>query len=152
MINAIDEQHFQSVHHLPGSILYLEPQVIDNWSLKFSNRRKIPPTSWFRRFCSRFYKIELHYQLNYWYGTVGVVSFGPDFLRFHLMFALRHFSNGKTEGQTIVFTKKRRGFFGWLLNKSILSLTKLGGAFFRARRYKGLQDDQIQFAESYCRG
>ncbi|MFI5342629.1 MAG: Rieske 2Fe-2S domain-containing protein [Chlamydiales bacterium] len=130
MINAIDEQHFQSVHHLPGSILYLEPQVMDKWCLKFNNTRKIPPTSWFRRFFSRFYKNELYYQLNYWYGTVGTVSFGPDFLRLHLMFALRHSQDGKTEGQTIALTKKRKGFFGWLLNKCILSLTKLGGLFF----------------------
>jgi len=38
--------------------------------------------------------------------------------------------DGKTEGQTIAFTKYRKGFFGRLLNKSILMLTKLGGRFF----------------------
>jgi phenylpropionate dioxygenase-like ring-hydroxylating dioxygenase large terminal subunit len=130
MINAIDEQHFHSVHHLPGSILYLEPRIVDQWCLDFYNTKKIPPTSRIRRFFGLFYKNELYYQLNYWYGCVGVTSFGPDFLRLHLMFALRHRSDGKTEGQTIAFTKKRKGVFGVLINRVILTLTKLGGLFF----------------------
>lgn len=130
MINAIDEQHFHSVHHLPGSILYLEPRAVDKWCLDFNNTQKIPKTTRMRRFFSRFYQNELYYQLNYWYGTVGVTSFGPDFLRFHLMFALRQSLDGKTEGQTIAFTKKRKGFLGSLLSKGILFLTKLGGLFF----------------------
>lgn len=130
MINAIDEQHFRSVHHLPGSILQLAPRTIDQWSLEFRNTQKIPKTSRLKRFFSRFYKNELYYQLNYWYGCVGITSFGPDFLQLHLMFALRHAADGKTEGQTIAFTKKRNGLFGRLLSKSILFLTKLGGLFF----------------------
>lgn len=130
MINAIDEQHFQSVHHLPGSILDLESRVVDNMSLEFKNTKKIPATSWLRRFFRRFYKNELYYELQYWYGAVGVASFGPDFLRLHLMFALRHSNDQKTEGQTIAFTKKRKGPFGWLLNKCILLVTRLGGRYF----------------------
>lgn len=130
MINAIDEQHFQSVHHLPGSILNLEPYVKDNWCLVFKNTQKIPKTSWVSRFFSQFYKDELYDQLTYWYGAVGSTSFGPDFLRLHLMFALRHSNDGKTEGYTIAFTKQRNGPFGWILNKCILFLTKLGGHYF----------------------
>lgn len=130
MINAIDEQHFRSVHKLPGSILQLEPQTLDKWNLEFHNTQKIPKTSLLRRFFSRFYKNELYYQLNYSYGCVGITSFGPDFLHLHLMFALRHSLDGKTEGQTIAFTKKRKGILGRLISKSILLLTKLGGLFF----------------------
>ena len=130
MINAIDEQHFQSVHHLPGSILYLEPHKLDQWCLEFKNIRSIPKTSWIKKFCSRFYKGALFYQLNYWYGAVGTVSLGPDFLHLYLMFALRHTADGKTEGRTIAFTKKRKGIFGWLANRCILFFSKLAGFYF----------------------
>jgi len=130
MINAIDEQHFKSVHRLPGSMLYLEPKAIDPWCLVFNNTRMIPKTSRLKRFFSRFYKGPLFYQLNYWYGAVGVTSLGPDFLHLHLMFALRLTEDGKTEGQTIAFTKARKGFFGWLANRCILFITKMAGMYF----------------------
>ena len=130
MINAIDEQHFQSVHHLPGSILNLEPSLKDRWCLEFNNTGTIPKNTALKRFFSRFYKGPLFYQLNYWYGAVGVTSFGPDFLHLHLMFALKHLPEGKTEGQTIAFTKKRKGALGWILNRAILFFTKVGGLYF----------------------
>jgi phenylpropionate dioxygenase-like ring-hydroxylating dioxygenase large terminal subunit len=130
MINAIDEQHFQSVHRLPGSILQLEPRTIDQWCQVFDNTKPVPKTSWIMRFFSRFYKGTLFYQMNYWYGAVGTTSLGPDFLHLHLMFALRHREDGKTEGQTIAFTKKRKTAFGKLLNRVILFFTKMAGMYF----------------------
>ena len=46
------------------------------------------------------------------------------------MFALRLLENGKTEGETILMTKRRAGLQGWLLNRIILWATKLVGNYF----------------------
>jgi hypothetical protein len=46
------------------------------------------------------------------------------------MFALRHGGEGKTEGRTIVFTKRRKGVLGKLLSRCVLFFTKIAGRFF----------------------
>jgi phenylpropionate dioxygenase-like ring-hydroxylating dioxygenase large terminal subunit len=46
------------------------------------------------------------------------------------MFTLRLLEGGKTEGQTVLITKKRPGFLGWLLNRLILFVTQLVGNYF----------------------
>jgi hypothetical protein len=38
--------------------------------------------------------------------------------------------NGKTEGQTILVTPKRPGFWGWVLNRGLLWLTQQVGNYF----------------------
>lgn len=130
MINAIDEQHFRSVHKLPGSLLCMEPTIQNQYNIHFNNVGRLPDTNWFYRLISRFYAGPLTYNLSYWYGQVGTTTFGPDFLHIHLMFALRQTHDGKTEGQTIVFTKRRKGLLGWLVSKLILFLSKIGGRYF----------------------
>ena len=130
MINAIDEQHFRTVHKLPGSILCMEPKIINQHNITFNNTGCIPKTNLIGRILSCFYKGAMTYNLSYWYGHIGVTTFGPDFLHLHLMFALRQTPDGKTEGQTIVFTKYRKGMIGWLFNKLILFISKVGGGYF----------------------
>lgn len=130
MVNAIDEQHFHTVHKLPGSVLQMKPEIKDSFNISFHNQGFIPNTNWFSRLISRFYQGPLTYSLSYWYGHLGTVTFGPDFLQLHLMFALRQTAEGKTEGQTIVFTKYRHGIWGRFCNSLILFLTKLGGRYF----------------------
>lgn len=130
MINAIDEQHFRTVHKLPGYILQMEPKVESQHNIVFHNRGCIPKSNWLGRLLSRFYKGPVTYNLSYWYGHLGITTFGPDFLHLHLMFALRPTSEGNTEGQTIAFTKYRKGIIGGLFTKIILYLSKLGGGYF----------------------
>ncbi len=130
MINAIDEQHFHTVHHLPGSILRMASEVVNDENIRFRNTGNVPSHTLLGRFVGRFYRTVLTYSLSYWYGSLGTVTFGPDFLNLHLMFALRQGSNGETEGQTILFTRRRRGPFGWLANRVLLALTSLGGRYF----------------------
>ncbi|MDH3219630.1 MAG: aromatic ring-hydroxylating dioxygenase subunit alpha [Gammaproteobacteria bacterium] len=130
MINAIDEQHFHTVHSLPGSILSMQPRICAVNNIGFHNTGQMPRQRLIGRLLSRFYQDRLTYNLSYWYGSVGTVTFGPDFLHLHLMFALRLTPEGKTEGHTIVFTKKRRGPLGWIFNRFVLALTKLGGKYF----------------------
>ena len=66
LINAIDEQHFRSVHRLPGEILRMEPQVQSEASIEFRNTGRVPARHWFGRLIGRFYAGPLTYALSYW--------------------------------------------------------------------------------------
>jgi phenylpropionate dioxygenase-like ring-hydroxylating dioxygenase large terminal subunit len=129
MINAIDAQHFNTVHNLPLEIIF-EKEEINKNAIKFSNITRGGQDSLLIRLISSFYKEAGTYSMCYWYGSTGTVTIGPDFLHFHIMFTLRLLEGGKTEGQTILITKKRRGFHGWLFNLIVLWLTKLVGNYF----------------------
>jgi hypothetical protein len=61
---------------------------------------------------------------------MGFVSFGPDFLHLHLMFALRRGDDGRTIGQAVTFTQRRGGAFGWLFNRFLLRITALAARYF----------------------
>jgi phenylpropionate dioxygenase-like ring-hydroxylating dioxygenase large terminal subunit len=130
LINAIDEQHFRSVHHLPGSILQMEARPRGASNIEFHNLGRVPADSRIGRFCARFYKGPLTYAMSYWYGSLGFVTFGPDFLHLHLMFALRRSDTGGTEGQAIAFTRRRPGALGWLVNRLLLNLTAIAARYF----------------------
>lgn len=129
MINAIDAQHFNSVHHLPVN-LDLQPEVLHENCIVFRNTARVPETSVFTRFLARFYRNALTYELCYWFGSTGTVTIGPDFLHFHILFALRPTAEGKSEGQTVLLTKRRKGWMGKLLNRILLFLTAIVGAYF----------------------
>jgi phenylpropionate dioxygenase-like ring-hydroxylating dioxygenase large terminal subunit len=129
MINAIDAQHFNSVHRLPVN-LNLKPAVENENCIVFRNTTRIPPSSWLTRFLGRFYHDALTYALSYWFGSTGAVTIGPDFLRFHIIFALRPRADGGSEGQTILLTRRRNGLIGKLLNNALLLLTRAVSAYF----------------------
>jgi phenylpropionate dioxygenase-like ring-hydroxylating dioxygenase large terminal subunit len=129
MINAIDAQHFNSVHHLPVD-LNLETEVVNENCILFRNTTRIPPSSWLTRFLGRFYRDALTYTLCYWFGSSGSVTIGPDFLHFHIIFALRPRADGGSDGQTILLTRRRKGLLGKLVNQAILLLTQAVGAHF----------------------
>lgn len=129
MINAIDAQHFNSVHHLPVQ-LSMEPRVLNENAIQFSNSTRVPTGSALTRFIGRFYAGPLTYSMCYWYGATGSVTLGPDFHHFHILFALRPTPDGKTEGQTILVTKRRRGLLGRLFNFVVLFLTQIVGNYF----------------------
>ena len=130
LINAIDEQHFRSVHHLPGSILKMEALARSGANIEFRNVGRPPTDTWLGRLIGRFYRGPLTYAMSYWYGSLGFVTFGPDFLHFHLMFALRRGDDGGTEGQTIAFTRHRTGLRGWLVSRALLYLTAVAARYF----------------------
>jgi phenylpropionate dioxygenase-like ring-hydroxylating dioxygenase large terminal subunit len=129
MINAIDAHHFNTVHNLPVDLLFETKKLNDN-AISFSNTTKIPDKSRLTRFLGRFYAGPLTYKMSYWFGSTGTVTIGPDFMHFHIMFALRMLDNGRTEGQTILVTRKRKGLFGFLFNRVALFLTRVVGDYF----------------------
>jgi phenylpropionate dioxygenase-like ring-hydroxylating dioxygenase large terminal subunit len=134
MINAIDAQHFNTVHpavkKLAGG-LNLETVARNEYSIQFNNSSPIQKNGGLlNRLLQPFYAGALTYSLCYWFGSTGTVSIGPDFLHFHIMFSLRPTADGKAEGQTILFTKKRHGIFGKMFNKVILVATNIVGQYF----------------------
>jgi phenylpropionate dioxygenase-like ring-hydroxylating dioxygenase large terminal subunit len=129
MINAIDAQHFNSVHNLPVT-LQLKPHFVSESCIQFRNTTAMPRHSMLTRFLSRFYRAALTYELCYWFGSTGTVTLGPDFLHFYIMFALRPTQDGRSEGQTILFTKQRNGLLGHLTNHILLVMTRLVAAYF----------------------
>jgi len=129
MINAIDAQHFNSVHRLPVN-LRLEPTVLSEHAMLFQNTTKVEPRSWFTRLVRRFYREALTYVMCYWFGSTGTVTIGPDALHFHIIFALRPTKEGGSEGQTILVTRQRRGLMGKAFSRVLLWLTRLVGAYF----------------------
>jgi phenylpropionate dioxygenase-like ring-hydroxylating dioxygenase large terminal subunit len=129
MINAIDAQHFNSVHKLVVDLNMAATKLSDR-TIQFSNVTPMPTKHFFLRWASQFYKKALTYEMTYWYGNTGSVMIGPDFLHFYIIFALRPTLDGLTEGQTILVTKHRPGVFGAVANKFLLFATKIVGNYF----------------------
>ncbi len=133
MINAIDEQHFHSVHPLASSLAVggrFEVHALHDNLLQFDNAEPVPDTNLFTRFMSRFYDGPLTYRMNYWNGTTGSVTVGPDALHFHILFALRPTVEGHTEGQTVLLTPKMSGLHGRIFNRICLEATRAVGDYF----------------------
>ncbi|AFZ23515.1 ring-hydroxylating dioxygenase, large terminal subunit [Cylindrospermum stagnale PCC 7417] len=133
MVNAIDAQHFNTVHKLLSEFIF-DKQELNQNAITFSNISFSDKDSFLIKLIRPFYKNAITYDLCYWYGSTGTVTIGPKFLHFHIMFALRLVEGGKTEGQTIFIAKKRQGIFGWLSNRVVLWLTKILVHYF-------IQDD-----------
>ena len=129
MVNAIDAHHFNTVHNLPVK-LDMIPAVRGENNIEFANATRIPTTSFIGRLIAPFYEGPLTYWMSYWYGSTGSVTLGPDFLHFHIIFALRCGEGGITEGRTILVAKKRPGVLGWILNRVLLVVTNLVGSYF----------------------
>jgi phenylpropionate dioxygenase-like ring-hydroxylating dioxygenase large terminal subunit len=145
MINAIDEQHFQTVHRVPGHLMQMEHRVVSDRQILFQNTAKVPATNAFFRWAARFYRGPLCYELSYWYGCNGIVTMGPDFLHVYIMFASRQTAAGSTEGQTLVFTRKRKGIIGWCSNRIVLLVTRLVGNYFSVGDTKVFQSIRFDY-------
>lgn len=131
MINAIDEQHFHSVHNIPNRLFAMQPQVIAPHHIAFENRSGMPERGFWAWLAPKLYKGgHITYRLDYFNGHTGTVTLGPDALHAYLMFALRPAEDGTCEGRTLVFTRKRRGLKRWLLNPLLLLVSQWVSAYF----------------------
>ncbi|MCC5630539.1 aromatic ring-hydroxylating dioxygenase subunit alpha [Nostoc sphaeroides CHAB 2801] len=142
MINAIDAQHLNTVHKLPIEINF-ETQELNENAIIFTNTTPLKNEHFFIKIIRIFYKNAINYSICYWYGSIGIVTFGFDFFRVHMMFAVRLHEAGKAEGQILLIAKKRQGIFGLLCNRIVLWLTKIAGKFFLKGDIKVVQ--KIQF-------
>jgi phenylpropionate dioxygenase-like ring-hydroxylating dioxygenase large terminal subunit len=129
LINAIDEHHFNSVHRLPVR-LAMRARALDETAIEFGNTAPVETASFAGRALARWYRGPLTYSMTYFHASTGTVTLGPDALHFYLMFALRPTTDGRTEGQTVLLTRRRRGPVGWLGGAVVLGLTRLVAAYF----------------------
>jgi hypothetical protein len=128
LVNAIDEHHFNTVHRLPVR-LHMAATVVDPRTIRFANTEP-PAGSRLGRMLRRLYRGPLTYTLTYFHGSTGTVTLGPDLAHFHVMFALRPTADGRTEGQTVLLTRRRPGLGGAVASRAALGLTRLVAAYF----------------------
>jgi phenylpropionate dioxygenase-like ring-hydroxylating dioxygenase large terminal subunit len=134
MLNAIDAHHFNTVHpeasKLAGN-MDLKPVPLSREAIRLENQTAVPRNSLVGNLLAPFYKKDiLTYYNDYWYGSTGVVTLGPDFLHFYLLFPHRPTEQGGTEGTMVFLTKKRKGLLGKLLSRTILWVTYIVGTYF----------------------
>jgi phenylpropionate dioxygenase-like ring-hydroxylating dioxygenase large terminal subunit len=129
LVNAIDEHHFNSVHHLPVT-LSMQVHEPRPGALEVSNTAPVSRATRRGRLLARFYAGPLTYSLTYFHGSAGAVTLGPDRLHCHLLFALRPTADGRTEGRTVLLTRRRPGLRGALRDRAILALTGLVARYF----------------------
>ena len=75
-----------SVHNLPVQLV-MEPKVLHDNAIQFSNSTKMPTRRLYQRLIGRLYAGPLTYSMSYWFGSTGSVTVGPDFWHFHIIFA-----------------------------------------------------------------
>ena len=129
MVNAIDEQHFHSVHPMASSLadgLHFDISTYNENCQVFDNDKPVPKNSFINRFLSRFYG-PLTYRMVYWNGSTGSVTVGPDMLHFHIIFALRPTADGKAAGQTDSGYQEAKWTLGWFFNRVVLLRPRLWG-------------------------
>jgi len=144
MINAIDAQHFESVHRLSIPLLMMAEKKSQH-QIIFNNTTSADQSSLVMKFIGWFYQKRLTYDLSYWFGNTGCVTLGPDFLHFYIMFSLRQNAAGHSEGQTILITQKRSGLIGKIKDFILLKATQLVGNYFAHGDTKIFKSIQFQF-------
>lgn len=133
MVNAIDGQHFSSVHAFPSKFFHMHAEENAPYRISFHNRSTVAmfvKPGILRSLLTRLWSKVLTYSLSYFYASNGTVTLGPDFKHFHIMFCLRPTKEGRSEGQSLSFTRKRGGILGKLWNFAILFVTKQVGDYF----------------------
>ncbi|BAY15855.1 Rieske [2Fe-2S] domain-containing protein [Anabaenopsis circularis NIES-21] len=129
MINAIDAQHFNTIHQLPFEIIFDTEEYSPN-TIIFRNTTDVRGDYSFKKLIRRISKRSITYNICYWYASTSIVTLGFDFFSLHIMFALRLIEGGKTEGRTILMMKKRKRILGKLFNQFVLWMLKLFGQNF----------------------
>jgi phenylpropionate dioxygenase-like ring-hydroxylating dioxygenase large terminal subunit len=144
MINAIDEQHFNSVHNLPVEIKF-QREDVDQYTIQFHNTTRGEDNFWLVKLLRPLYQDVITYSLCYWYGSTGSVTVGPDQLHFYIIFAIRPTESGGSEGQTLLLTQRRRWPWGWMTNRILLWLTQQVGNYFAQGDTKIFQTIRYHF-------
>jgi phenylpropionate dioxygenase-like ring-hydroxylating dioxygenase large terminal subunit len=123
LIQTIDTQQINLVHKLPLKMV-LEKQELNQNAIIFSTITNINGKSFWLNLYRRLFKNSLNYSVCYWYGTTSIVSFTNESTQLHIIFTTRILPGGKTEGQTLLMSKKRKGILGKLINKLMLWVGK----------------------------
>ncbi|MDJ0801121.1 MAG: aromatic ring-hydroxylating dioxygenase subunit alpha [Calothrix sp. MO_167.B12] len=129
MINAIDAHRFNTINPWSREILF-DKQELNHNAIQFHHTIQGSEGFWWLNWIRWFYKHNINYNICYWYGSIGIITIGPECLQLYIMFALRLLPGKKSAIQPIFITKKRSGIIGIFCNHSVLFLTKILGMFF----------------------
>ena len=144
MINGIDVQHLQTVHHLPVDLklsLHQEGAQID-----FTLSGEFLNTNWRERLGRTILGPRYAYSMRYAHGCLGLLTMMKEVRwipELHMIYAYRPTETGETFIQPIYVTKKRRGLLGWVITHLLLWLTRL--SYYALRGEDGKIYDNIQF-------
>ncbi|MBE9067802.1 aromatic ring-hydroxylating dioxygenase subunit alpha [Leptolyngbya cf. ectocarpi LEGE 11479] len=145
MINGIDVQHLQTVHHLPVdlklSLQQTGEQIDFNLSGEFLN------TNWRERLGRYILGPRYAYSMRYAHGCLGLLTMmkGVRWIPpLHMLYAYRPMESGETFIQPIYVTKKRTGLLGWVVTQLLLWLTRL--SYYALRGEDGKIYDNIRFS------
>ncbi|NEQ51234.1 MAG: aromatic ring-hydroxylating dioxygenase subunit alpha [Leptolyngbya sp. SIO3F4] len=145
MINGIDVQHLQTVHHLPVDLelsLQQEGEQID-----FTLSGEFLNTNWRERLGRAILGPRYAYSMRYAHGCLGLLTMMKEVRwipKLHMLYAYRPMESGETFIQPIYVTKKRAGLLGWLVTYLLLWLTRL--SYYALRGEDGKIYDNIRFS------
>lgn len=150
MVNGIDAQHLQTVHHLPVkmAVTITEPQqdhlqiVMAGDFLAINQRSK-----WLIKLLGKRYA----YRMTYAHGSLGALTMMQEVKLFdrwplpglHMLYAYTPLPDGRSKVTPIYLTKKRKGLMGKLINHTLLFLTKR--LFYSLKEEDGMIYENIRF-------
>lgn len=146
MMNGIDVQHLQTVHHLPVSMeLALEHddggRVID-----FTLTGDLAEEGLKSRVGQLLLGKKYTYSMRYAYGCLGMLTMMKNVRLIpplHMLYAYVPLASGGTRIQPIYVTRKRKGLIGWAVSQILLLLTRI--SYYALRDEDGKIYDNIQF-------
>ncbi len=150
MINGIDVQHLQTVHHLPVDLelsLQQEGEQID-----FTLSGEFLNTNWRERLGRAILGPRYAYSMRYAHGCLGLLTMMKEVRwlpELHMLYAYRPMVSEETGMretliQPIYVTKKRPGLLGWIMTHLLLWLTRL--SYYALRGEDGMIYDNIRFS------
>ncbi|ESA35273.1 rieske (2fe-2s) domain-containing protein [Leptolyngbya sp. Heron Island J] len=150
MINGIDVQHLQTVHHLSVDLelsLQQEGEQID-----FTLSGEFLNTNWRERLGRAILGPRYAYSMRYAHGCLGLLTMMKEVRwipQLYMIYAYRPIGSEETGSretfiQPIYVTKKRPGLLGWVITHLLLWLTRL--SYYALRGEDGMIYDNIRFS------
>ncbi len=144
MINGIDVQHLQTVHHLPVDLeLSLQQQ---GEQIDFTLSGELLNTNWRERLARAILGPRYAYSMRYAHGCLGLLTMMQEVRwlpKLHMLYAYRPAGN-TTVIQPIYVTQKRAGLLGAVMAHLLLWLTRL--SYYALRGEDGKIYDNIRFS------
>ena len=150
MINGIDVQHLQTVHHLPVELELSLQQTGEH--IDFTLSGEFLNTNWRERLGRAILGPRYAYSMRYGHGCLGLLTMMKEVRwvpQLYMLYAYRPVFLDKTGEketfiQPIYVTQKRPGLLGWVITQLLLWLTRL--SYYALRGEDGMIYDNIRFS------
>lgn len=151
MINGIDPQHLRTVHDFDIDMEMDVHEDDGSGLIDYALVGHLPNGSFRERLLVRLVGDEYGYSMRYSAGTIGLLTmlqrvrlFGRFSLpALYMIFAYRPISFGRTLVQPIYLTRKWRGLWGRLIERTLLLMVKR--LFYSLRSEDGMVYDNMRF-------